>query len=1211
MVLVRRRHHGPRALAHLDHGRRRVGVDLRHGLPRHGQPDPGGLGRRAAAARQQQLRHAGPERPAVQLRGLQHQLLPEQLADRRLPAADRAADRVDAGRVHGRCRCSGDAVPDPDRPILCGSGALRAVPGVRSERGAVRPGRPQQRAVVHDRELTPGPAQGGVAFPGILGLTRSAAAATPLLRTSNQEFRVIPSSAPSLVALSLLAFALPAQTLVRDLAPANSQRSSNPSNIVDLNGVAIFAATTAHGAELWRSDGTIAGTTMLKDINPGFQGSVPSKLTVAGGYVFFTATLPGLGQELWRTDGTPAGTILLRDIYVGVGGGAPNELVALGNHVYFPAYDGSTGTELWRSDGTPAGTGLWYDIVPGTTGSSPAYMAVGGGYLFFSAYTQPNGTELWRSDGTLAGTVMVRDLNPGTSHTTFSSAMVGVGNGVYFTANDGQGAGYELHYSDGTFANTRLVKDIVPGAGSSYAYYMAPFGNRVLFQIDDMTGAGAEPWVSDGTAAGTFRLADLLPGAGSSSPYNFCQASPTRAVFSATNGVTGYELYVTDGTIAGTSLLLDLYPGGAGSSPDGIRRAFGGAVFSATTPGAGNELWFTDGTVAGTRMIADVVAGSPSSSPTNMAPVGTRVFCNAYSPLFGYELHVSDGTQAGTRFVNDLAPPTGDSSPQWFTPTNNGVVFFANDGSNSGMWRSDGTGAGTFQLTFAGQTSNYLYELTSLNGIAYATGYAGNFGYELLRTDGTQAGSSVLDVWAGVNSSSPSNLAPANGKVWFSAYAQGTGPEPHVTDGTLAGTVFLGDIYPGSSGSSPQYFSASGPSRVVFRTYSATYGDEPWVSDGTAAGTQLLLDIYPGASGSNSSNFLGVGNLTYFVATSPTTGRELWVTDGTAANTRVVADLNPGAGGSSPEQLVRLQNGTVLFVAWLSGAGYEILRTNGTAAGTVLVGEVIPGGGSATIQELVAVGNRAFFAVDDGVTGRELWTTDGASVTRVRDLYPGPANGVVAGTLRARPNSNTVIFAGSDGVDGLQIWTSDGTAANTRMAGKIGPWAGSGAVELGGFVEAGNDTWFVCDDGVTGKEPWRISSSGVVATTSIYGSGCYGTGFIVPAISAIGLPQLGNSSFGFGLANAAQNAFAALNVSFTASNIYIYGSCRLLLGQPVITCPGTLTSGTGTAAFPLAIPNNPSFAGVTLNGQWLVFDPNGSLFGFASLSNGLNVVMGN
>uniref|UniRef100_UPI00056C1DDD hypothetical protein n=1 Tax=Microcystis aeruginosa TaxID=1126 RepID=UPI00056C1DDD len=68
--------------------------------------------------------------------------------------------------------------------------------------------------------------------------------------------------------------------------------------------------------ELWKSDGTAAGTVLVKDINPGSSSSYPGSLTAVGNTLFFTAYdgLGGSGTELWKSDGTAAGTVLVKDI---------------------------------------------------------------------------------------------------------------------------------------------------------------------------------------------------------------------------------------------------------------------------------------------------------------------------------------------------------------------------------------------------------------------------------------------------------------------------------------------------------------------------------------------------------------------------------------------------------------------------------------------------------------------------------------------------------------------------------------------------------------------------------------------------------------------------------------------------------------------------------------------------------------------------------
>ena len=77
--------------------------------------------------------------------------------------------------------------------------------------------------------------------------------------------------------------------------------------------ISIFTANDGvNGNELWASNGTAAGTVLLKDIHPGLGGSDPSSLFYSGSYVYFTAD-DGNGRYLWRTDGTSAGTINLTD----------------------------------------------------------------------------------------------------------------------------------------------------------------------------------------------------------------------------------------------------------------------------------------------------------------------------------------------------------------------------------------------------------------------------------------------------------------------------------------------------------------------------------------------------------------------------------------------------------------------------------------------------------------------------------------------------------------------------------------------------------------------------------------------------------------------------------------------------------------------------------------------------------------------------------
>ena len=320
-------------------------------------------------------------------------------------------------------------------------------------------------------------------------------------------------------------------------------------------------------------------------------------------------------------------------------------------------------------------------------------------------------------------------------------------------------------------------------------------------------------------------------------------------------------------------------------------------------------------------------------------------------------------------------------------------------------------------------------------------------------------------------------------------------------------------------------------------------------------------------------------------------------------------DIRAGASWSSPEQFVLLANGTILFVATTS-AGAEVMRTDGTAACTALVGEIVPGTQGGQIEDMTAVGNLAYFTAITATSGRELWVTDGTTLTQVRDIYPGAPSGVLVGTLRARTGSNEVVFGASDGNDGLQIWGSDGTFAGTHQVGKIGPWSGSGAVDLGDFTTINGDTWFACDDGILGREPWIITLNGPVAAVTTYGTGCGPVGGLVPSISGVGLPQLGNSGFAIAMSNGLPFSVGLVAAGFAPTNIQV-GYCRILVAPPIVILPTALLDATGATSTPVPIPSTPALAGAMLYGQYLAIDPNGRFYGFGSLSNGIAMLLGN
>jgi ELWxxDGT repeat protein len=167
-------------------------------------------------------------------------------------------------------------------------------------------------------------------------------------------------------------------------------------------GTLFFSAhDPIHGRELWKSDGTADGTIMVKEIatvpfpTPGWDAS-PLYLTSVNNTLFFVANDGIHGYELWRSDGTEAGTVMVKDINPS-GTASLGQLTNVNGTLFFKANDGIHGSELWKSDGTEASTVMVQDINP-SGDASPGKLTVVDGKLFFKADDGVHGNELWATE---------------------------------------------------------------------------------------------------------------------------------------------------------------------------------------------------------------------------------------------------------------------------------------------------------------------------------------------------------------------------------------------------------------------------------------------------------------------------------------------------------------------------------------------------------------------------------------------------------------------------------------------------------------------------------------------------------------------------------------------------------------------------------------------------------------------------------------------
>jgi ELWxxDGT repeat protein len=452
--------------------------------------------------------------------------------------------------------------------------------------------------------------------------------------------------------------------------------------------------------------------------------------------VLFTGEDPQHGQELWRTDGTPAGTHLVKDIAPADLGGAPlSSLTAAGDRLYFILDEivsaggaDESHSVLWRSDGTDAGTVRVKDL---GARSSPFLAAAVGRRLFF--LYGPGGTDraLWASDGTAATTVR---LTP--ESLRIGAEFAALGSMLLFTADDGV-HGLSLWKSDGTPAGT---VPIAPVAGGGPVTHFTVFNNQLFYFLEGADG-NEQLWRTDGSAGGTAHVADLHSRFSDENPPLLIPFAG-RLYFFAQNDLSSpssQRLWSTDGTEAGTQRVVTF---GLGDTeildPVGLFVA-GGKLFISVY-NSGYELWVSDGTDAGTHRIAAVGFGArdPFGQFTPVDFGGRLIFVGPGSdPRDPQVLWASDGTVAGT------APLLGANGQPIAEPMSlrlfaGRLIFVAPGPGGLVLWQSDGTAAGPQPvLTLGGVAQGFGQDLTIAGDRLYFKAYQPATGTELwaLRPD--------------------------------------------------------------------------------------------------------------------------------------------------------------------------------------------------------------------------------------------------------------------------------------------------------------------------------------------------------------------------------------------------------------------------------------------------------------------------------------------
>lgn len=394
--------------------------------------------------------------------------------------------------------------------------------------------------------------------------------------------------------------------------------------------------------------------------------------------------------------------------------------------------------------------------------------------------------QLWVTDGTSAGTTVVSAGN------YYYNNIIALGNEVISTYNG------NIEVTNGSSSGTIFI---TPQSGNSYYYYNPVIlGSNVIAQTNNH-----QFLLTDGTAANTKYLAyPTLP-----YPFSFYVDGLTslgnKAIFNGTNVHSNYngslnDLWVTDGTVTGTRAIIPTNAATSGLNPRDFTVIGNKALFHGVDNSSNySALWVTDGTDSGTYEIS--TPALPAGSVTNhFLAFGSRLLFEAYGIDNKYSLWITDGTNAGTNELYALPYSLpGIYQNEWLNPipfiaVGNQALFWGEDSqSNWGLWITDGTTAGTNNLSVNG-LSAYPSRYQTDDAIAYgnrvlfrATNSVGKDG--LWITDGTSLGTYEIATGnAYFYGLEPTNFALAGNKVVFNGRNASGINGLWTTDGTVAGT---------------------------------------------------------------------------------------------------------------------------------------------------------------------------------------------------------------------------------------------------------------------------------------------------------------------------------------------------------------------------------------------------------------------------------------
>ena len=855
---------------------------------------------------------------------------------------------------------------------------------------------------------------------------------------------------------------------------------SNPSELIDVNGVIYFTADDGrNGRELWKLKEK-RYLVPVSDINNGFASSNPENLRVVNGTLYFTAESKDKGRELWKIDETGVPQQVY-DINYGANSANPSNLNVFNNTLYFIADDEKYGRELWKLDssGKPQ---VVKDINIYSQSSNPEILTIFNDTLYFTLTDRYGKTQLWSETNT--GTTQQVSSFP--NHVSNFSNFNIVNDTLYFTAQD--------RYNKTELLKINNADDVQPVNGinisSDYQLSNLTATNDALYFTTTDKYNKTYFWKTNNV--GDVQRLNSVDS--SLSNLSFLTILQGTIYFTAVYKYNGLQLWKrfsdgytkrVSGIPSGFSNLSDLtilkdtiyfiadnseiwqvnndarrISGITSDSPNisHLKVANNTLYFTATDTANNSKLWKINQSGHAER-ISDI---DEMSNPSSLNVINNTLYFNASDKFYGNELWKVNDDNRAVR-VNEINKKTREAPSDFINV--NGTLYFTADNINSGreLWRINSNGQSELVSEInIGSASSNPENLTLVNDTLYFTAESQDKGRELWRVINNGIPELIEDINFGNRSSNPENLTVVNGALYFTAtdHRGNTGIWKINSDG-IAEAIRINSSYPllnprnFNIANGTLFFTANDENNAGRLWWINPYGDAEYVRDYSSS--------YPAL---NPENLISVNGKVYFSAENNRYGRELWTIDGIGS--RFVRDINYDNSSSNPENFTVFNN--ELYFTATNDKGTELWRLD-RYGNTEQVKDIYYGAESSNPDNLIVVNDTLYFTVDEGSnrSGRELWKIDDKGVSRVADINYGNGS--------SNPDNLTVVndtlyFTATDRY-GIKLWWVDNSNGEVRPVENI-------SSDLSNFsnLTAVGDLLFFTATNTTSRELWKVNNNG-------------------------------------------------------------------------------------------------------------------------------------